>query len=808
MMGGANISASGLDFVDVEEHWAKAEIENWTEKGIINGYKDGTFKPNDNITRAEFITLINKVINMQGEEEISFEDINGGEWYYSELKKAIYGEYIGGYEDNTFRANDNITRQEVAVILQNLVQLKSNEESELEKFTDTEDIPTWSRAALNLAVQKGYLTGYTDKSLKASNYITRAESVMVLSNVFGTIYNEPGVYGPGLDEEVLQVKGNVTVSVEDVTLQNMTIDGDLYLVEGIGEGDVILDSITVKGDTIVKGGGENSIIIKNSSLENLLVIKKYGKIRIVAQGSTSIGKTYLYSSAKLQGERLNKESFGDLEIIRVTPGEKIELEGSFTKIDVKVPSEIQVNGKSKVEEINVHENTEEVSIFVSAYSIIDKIYVYTEIKVDNRGIITEALGDFAKTSIYENRLPLNLQPKTSSSSRPSVDKYTLTLNSNIDNGGSLSGSGSYEADTNITISAIAYEGYEFIEWKEGEDQITTAASFGYTTTDEDKTFTAYFESTSEFEGGSGTESDPYLVANADQLDKVRDYLDAHFKQVANIDLGVSPWNDGEGWEPIGGWLDGLSGSYDGNGYMIENLTIDYEGYSMYQSLFQELESGGLIENVILKNVDITGNSMVGALVAYQRSGEIRNCSVEGTVRAKNNVGGLVAQSEGLIFGSFSEGLLQAIEINGNNYYFGGLVGRTAGSSEIYNSYSTSEVSGDNTVGGLVGNAWGNSINNCYSTGKVSGIDNLGGLIGKKSDTMDVNYSYWDTETSGLGTSAGGTGYPTSAMIKSTNSVQIYVDWDFNTIWEIETGVSYPYLRNNEQIPHPVPIPIG
>jgi hypothetical protein len=66
-------------------------------------------------------------------------------------------------------------------------------------------------------------------------------------------------------------------------------------------------------------------------------------------------------------------------------------------------------------------------------------------------------------------------------------------------------------------------------------------------------------------------------------------------------------------------------------------------------------------------------------------------------------------------------------------------------------------------------------------------------------------SYWDTITSGLITSAGGTGYVTSAMIKSTNSVPIYEGWDFDTIWNIDTGTSYPYLRNNEQIPHPVPI---
>jgi hypothetical protein len=314
MIGGSNINASGLEFVDVEEHWAKAEIENWTEKGIINGYKDGTFKPDDNITRAEFITLINKVINIQGEEEISFEDVDGSEWYYNDLKKAIYGEYIGGYEDNTFRANDNITRQEVAVILQNLVQLKSNEESGLEKFTDTEDIPTWSRAALNLAVQKGYLTGYADNSLKALNYITRAESVKVLTNVFGTIYNESGVYGPGLDEEILEVKGNVTVSVEDVTLQNMTIDGDLYLAEGIGEGDVTLDNITVTGDTIVKGGGENSIIIKNSSLKNLYVIKKGGSIRILLEDTfvilinTSSPRTIINGNGSVETINANEGS--------------------------------------------------------------------------------------------------------------------------------------------------------------------------------------------------------------------------------------------------------------------------------------------------------------------------------------------------------------------------------------------------------------------------------------------------------------------------------------------------------------------
>ncbi len=905
MFGGIGLEAFGQSFNDIESHWAKAEIEEWSEKGLINGYSNGTFKPNDNITRAEFITLVNNVIYIQGEEEISFEDIDGSEWYYKELKKAMFGEYIGGYEDNTFRANDNITRQEVAVILKNLVQLNTSEEDSLEKFVDTENTPNWSRTALTLAVQKGYLTGYKDNTMKASNYITRAESVKVLSNVFGKVYNESGTYGPAVDEEVLEVKGNVTVSVEDVTLQNMVIDGDLYLAEGIDEGDVTLDNITVLGETIVKGGGENSIIIKNSSLSNLFIIKKDGEIRIVAQGSTTIDSTYLYSSGKLHGERLNKNSFGKVEIIRVTPGENIELEGSFTKIDVKVAAEIEINGKSKVEEINVHKDTENVNIFVSAYSIIDKLYAYTEINVNNRGVIAEALGEFAKTSNYENRLPVNLQPKTSSTtSRPSVDKYTLTLNANIGSAGGLSGNGSYEAGINITISAVAYEGYEFIEWKEGEEQITTAASFGYTTTSDNKTFIAYFESTSEFAGGSGTESDPYQVETADQLDEVRNFLDAHFIQIADIDLGVSPWNEGEGWEPIGNWDSDtrFKGSYNGNDFKISNLTINNPDRA-YLGLFGVVghyTTTSEIKNITINNLNISGGSLhsVGGLSGIvDSSASIYNCHTDGIISSESlsgyAIGGLIGSNNGTVINSSSsvnvsltrlsssynnkigglagdnsgtiEKCLSTGDVRGKEYV-GGLVGWN-GSGNILKSYSSSNVYGVTDVGGLVGLAWGQTQES-YSTGSVSGTSNIGGLIGnlpgkvtnsytlsnpsgsssvgglvgffsgggspgeivncyannlvtcisiykgglvasiwESSSNHIIENSYWDTETSGLDTSKGGTGYVTSAMIKSTNSVPIYEGWDFDTIWNIDEGSSYPYLRNNEQLPHPAP-PIG
>ncbi|MDW7669419.1 MAG: S-layer homology domain-containing protein, partial [Bacillota bacterium] len=92
MFGGIGLEVFGQSFNDIEIHWAKAEIQEWTEKGLINGYSDGTFKPNDYITRAEFITLVNNVINIHGEEELVFEDVDGSEWYYQEIKKARYVE--------------------------------------------------------------------------------------------------------------------------------------------------------------------------------------------------------------------------------------------------------------------------------------------------------------------------------------------------------------------------------------------------------------------------------------------------------------------------------------------------------------------------------------------------------------------------------------------------------------------------------------------------------------------------------------------------------------------------------------------
>ena len=121
-----------------------------------------------------------------------------------------------------------------------------------------------------------------------------------------------------------------------------------------------------------------------------------------------------------------------------------------------------------------------------------------------------------------------------------------------------------------------------------------------------------------------------------------------------------------------------------------------------------------------------------------------------------------------------------------------MVGHNAGA--INNSYATGSVTGTDYLGGLVGQNSG-TITNTYSTGAVAVTANSGGLVGAVSGNGTVTSSYWDTETSGQGTSAGGEGKTTLQMKKQAT----YIGWDFGPeapVWNIVEDATYPYLTNS------------
>ncbi|NIK77236.1 beta-xylosidase [Paenibacillus castaneae] len=327
-----NTSASGGTIranSDVSGHWAEKDFTAWQEKELITGYADGSFKPDQAINRAEFVTLVNRVFNFVEESEISFADVPSTSYFYHDIKKAVAAGYIAGYNDGTARPKEPISRQEAAVILYRVFHLNSKAAGN-SSLTDIASLPEWSKTAVQTIVAEGYVNGYKDQTFKASKNITRAEAIRMMNNISGEILTKEGTY--------TNVSArNIVINKANITLKDTQIEGDLYLTEGIVEGDIILDNITVKGMLHVYGGGENSITIRNSNIADAIVDKKNGKLRIVTSGSTSVLRVIVKSGVKLEEDMaITGAGFGTVVIDEgAAPHITVELSGSFDQVEVR-----------------------------------------------------------------------------------------------------------------------------------------------------------------------------------------------------------------------------------------------------------------------------------------------------------------------------------------------------------------------------------------------------------------------------------------------------------------------------------------
>ncbi|MEK3687002.1 S-layer homology domain-containing protein [Paenibacillus sp. FSL R10-2736] len=374
------------NMTDIHGSWASSQISRWLDKGLISGYVDHTFKPNASISRAEFASVVNKAFGFKNESQEAFKDVSSDKWYYSEIGKAKSAGYISGFEDNTFRPEAAISRQEAAKMLYMLLQLKgSNDDSAIKAFNDYGVVPAWSKTYLNEIVSKGYINGYPDGTLRPLQTITRAEAVAILDKVMGTLVMDKGTVG---GTELTTISGNLTINTPGVTLKNTKIEGDLLLTAGIGAGEVNLDQVTVSGRTVVAGGGEDSIHLLDSQLNQMLVNRQPGRVRIVAQGNTRIGTTIVKTGAKLEGN--NKESgFESIELDLSKADEFVDLSGSFKTIAIKKPSIVNVLEKSEIGALEVAKEAAASTLNLAESSVLKQLTLNASALVKGKGTIAK-----------------------------------------------------------------------------------------------------------------------------------------------------------------------------------------------------------------------------------------------------------------------------------------------------------------------------------------------------------------------------------------------------------------------------------
>ncbi len=215
------VSVAGVDgFNDIDNHWAKDKISKWTEEGRISGYPDGSFKPDDNITKAEFITLINNLYGYDEADGVNFSDVGSEAWYANQTAIAKSNRYMQWYQNNQLEPDEAISREDVSVIVAEILASKSNDpDTVLSSFEDGTMVEETHQSQVAALIEKGYLTGYPDGTYKPQGAITRAEVINLLDKVLGRTVTESGTVGNGSQVEV--VDGNITVYKGDLTLTNV-----------------------------------------------------------------------------------------------------------------------------------------------------------------------------------------------------------------------------------------------------------------------------------------------------------------------------------------------------------------------------------------------------------------------------------------------------------------------------------------------------------------------------------------------------------------------------------------------------------
>nr|WP_145162954.1 S-layer homology domain-containing protein [Paenibacillus terrae] len=461
---------------DINGHWAEKQLQEWVNQGTLKGFEDGTVRPNQSITRAEFIALVNRIFGYTESAQVQFSDLSNSNWAYTDVAKAVRAGYVQGYQDQTIHPSADVTRQEAAAMIAKVVGLTAGQTDSLSTFKDADRISAWSKQGVAAVLESKIMNGYPDQTFEPQKSLTRAEAVVLIDAAFAKkvsatlTFDHAGTYG-GTDQEIQVIHGNVVISAPGVTLQNVEVQGNLTLAEGIGSGDATLKNVKVHGTTNVQGGGENSIHFVDSVLVNIVVNKKDGTVRIVAEGSTVTQSVVVKSSAKLEEDHASSEGFTNVELSKELPtNAKVTLNGTFDDVDVFAASISVQLVKGSIENVQVDGSAGNTSIELSSEAKIVKLVLDAVAKLLGSGQIqTATINDGAKGSTFQTKpnqtegsqkdsIQVNTPASSGSSGGSSSEGSSGGSSSGSNGGGNNSGGTTEPADTVAPVITLKGEG--------------------------------------------------------------------------------------------------------------------------------------------------------------------------------------------------------------------------------------------------------------------------------------------------------------------------------------------------------------
>lgn len=346
-------------------------LDKMVSWGFMRGDIAGNLRPDNNITRAEFVSIINRAFGYEKVGTTPFQDVKATEWFAEDVAIAYTAGYIAGTSKTTFSPYAELTREEAAVILaRNLVMQETVGENTT--FTDGREISSWSRGLVTTAALYHLISGYPDGSFKPHNPITRGEIAIMVVNAIGTPLQEPDTYTLG------NVYGNVTITESGITLRDTTIAGNLYVTAGVDLGNVILENVTVTGEIIIMGGGvseggDDSIVLRNVNAPILILDNiKNQQTSLRVEGDGIVDLTSVRTDAFIADNTPSGYGLSRIELDG-EDGRVLKLAGNVKEVVNLTPKSYIGVASGRVDTITVDEKAEGTTLNIVAGAEVDTV---------------------------------------------------------------------------------------------------------------------------------------------------------------------------------------------------------------------------------------------------------------------------------------------------------------------------------------------------------------------------------------------------------------------------------------------------
>ncbi len=811
ILSSINIMAFASDY---EGHWAESSIKLLIDSDVIDGDSYGYIKPDNNISRAEFVKVINRYYGYQNKAANNFADVSPAKWYSDEFLIAKAEGYITGDEKGYANPDAYITRAEVCVILKRVLNISGNADDI--NFSDKHLIPDWAAESIGAMYDAGLINGYKDGQFKPKNNITRAEAFAIISRTeinkedekeetenknttdivpnISAVINTPsrggsgggggggGSSSGGARPSVEPTSATFTFVSYDPVSGNLTFEARYA------------STFDMKIDVISAYSGELSPAPQSSfDFVNIPYVTRETDVYVLNL------KTYLNSI--VNARKANNETYAYSLNVNAEAGKNstgyIKFSEGVYSMDIETPENLnsvfaeqgntdmfklswsavsdaegyrlniydgEINDIVETKDITSVEDTIDVSLYG-----VDKTKLYFTVQSKVNGIYS-AESD-------EKTILLSKPEFVSVKYIPEENLYRIEVSHAEENilytyrlGTDIIISDSYLDTVDITIPAGSIN----------ESNMPTGFEVKAVSIGNESPY-ALYEYDFTYAGGNGTKDTPYYIADYYQFRNIYTNPSAYYVQTANITLPLS-------YQPN---QTVFTGEYDGNNKTVnyaDNFTVSVNNFGLFYSLdgahiknltvdgninagacqyvaglayttandskftncvnsVDILSSKGYIAGLVANNTPASfvacvneghitgGDSVVAGFVTRGVDSNFTSCVNKGNITGTDNVGGFQGFGGGIYISCINEGDVYATKASGA--VAGGFIGALSSASEFSKCANLGDIEASRSTGGIVAAMAGNKnliITGSYNTGTITvfGSSNVegGGLVGR------------------------------------------------------------------------------